>query len=105
MIKFEDMIKKREKHKEEERELQRKLNRMRIEELRVKGIEPMFDEGGNSLVPPKKPTYDHPNTMENSTATVLWIVVMLVGSIFKGNWVIWIVATIIWLKFITRHKK
>lgn len=105
MITFEDMIKEREKHKEEEKEFQRKLNRMRIEELRAKGLEPMFDEDGNSLVPPKKPTYDHPNTMENSTATVLWIVVMLVGSIFKGNWVIWIVATIIWLKFITRHKK
>ena len=81
------------------KEREERLDRERLEELEKKGI-----------VPPDPSTYpkkycDHPNTMENSTATVLWIVVMLVGSIFKGNWVIWIVATIIWLKFITRHKK
>ena len=88
-----DEVEKKFKEKEEKREKER------LEELAKKGI-----------VPPDPSTYpkkycDHPNTMENSTATVLWIVVMLVGSIFKGNWVIWIVATIIWFKFITRHKK
>ena len=45
---------------------------------------------------------DHPDTMENSTATVLWIVVMLVGAIFKDRWLIWIFATIVWLCFINR---
>ena len=105
MITFDDMIKEREKHAEEEKEFRRKLNRLHMEELRKKGIEPMFDEDGNSLVPPKKPTYDHPNTMENSTATILWIVVMIVGSIFKGNWMIWIIATVIWFRFITRHSR
>ena len=59
------------------------------------------------ILPPDPKTYpkqrcDSPYTMEDSTATVLWIVVLLVGSIFKGNWIIWIVATIIWLKFISR---
>lgn len=48
--------------------------------------------------------YDHPNSLENSEATILWIVVMAVATIFKGNWIIWIVATIIWRKYITRHK-
>lgn len=105
MITYDDIIKEREKHKEEDEEFQRHLRKLRIEELRAKGVEPLFDEDGNSLVPEKKPTYDHPNTMENSTATVLWIVVMVVGSIFKGNWIIWIVATIVWFNFITRHKK
>jgi hypothetical protein len=47
---------------------------------------------------------DSPYTMENGTATFFWLVVMAVGSIFKGNWVIWIIATIVWWKFITRHK-
>ena len=47
---------------------------------------------------------DSPYTMENGTATLFWIVIMAVGSIFKNNWIIWIVATIIWWKFITRHK-
>jgi hypothetical protein len=105
MITFDDMIEERKKHEEEEKEFQRELNRLRMEDLRKNGIEPTFDEDGNSIIPPKKETWDHPNTMENSTATILWIVVMLVGSIFKGNWVIWIIATVVWAKFITRHNK
>ena len=48
--------------------------------------------------------YDHPNSLENDEATILWIVVMAVATIFKGNWVIWIVATIIWRRHINRHK-
>ena len=48
---------------------------------------------------------DHPNSLENSEATILWVIVMLVGSIFKGNWMIWIVATFIWWRYITRHKR
>lgn len=48
--------------------------------------------------------YDHPNSLENSEATIIWIIVMAVATIFKGNWIIWIVATIIWRRYITRHK-
>lgn len=48
--------------------------------------------------------YDHPNSLENTEATIIWIVVMAVATIFKGNWIIWIIATIIWLRYITRHK-
>ena len=48
--------------------------------------------------------YDHPNSLENEEATIIWIVVMVIATIFKGNWIIWIVATIIWRKYITRHK-
>ena len=63
----------------------------------------------NGIVPPDPEKYpkqrcDSPYTIEDSTATVLWIVIMLVGSIFKGNWIIWTVATYIWFKFITRYK-
>lgn len=47
---------------------------------------------------------DHPNSLENDEATILWIVVMAIATIFKGNWIIWIIATIIWRKYITRHK-
>lgn len=48
---------------------------------------------------------DHPNSLENDEATVLWLVVMAVATIFKGNWLIWIIATIIWRRYITRHKR
>ena len=48
---------------------------------------------------------DHPNSLENNEATILWLIVMAVATIFKFNWIIWIVATIIWRKYITRHKR
>ena len=48
---------------------------------------------------------DHPNSLENSEATIIWIAVMAVGTIFKGNWIIWIVATVIWWRYITRHTR
>lgn len=48
--------------------------------------------------------YDHPNSLENNEATMLWVIVMIIGTIFKGNWIIWIIATIIWRKYVTRHK-
>lgn len=48
---------------------------------------------------------DHPNSLENDEATVIWVVVMAVATIFRVNWLIWIVATIIWRRYITRHKR
>lgn len=88
----------REKWKKERKEFNKKIEEISRKEWEKKGIKPV--EIGK--IPPER--CDHPNTIEDSTATVLWIVVMLVGSIFKGNWVIWIIATIVWFRFITRYK-
>lgn len=60
-----------------------------------KGSKPSIDDFEN---------YDHPNSLENDEATILWVIVMAVATIFKGNWIIWIIATIIWRRYITRHK-
>lgn len=48
---------------------------------------------------------DHPSTMENSTATVLYIIIMLVGIIFTDGWLIWIFASIVYFRFITRYER
>ena len=96
---MEEMRKYTEKYKKEQEVLNKRLEELRFKELEASGLKP-FD---NSNVPVKY--VDHPNTIENSTATFFYVVVMLVGSIFKGNWVIWIIATVIWAKFITRHDK
>ena len=93
----EEMNEWRKEWKKEKEAREKKLEEIRRKEWEKKGIKPI--EVGE---PPKK-RCDHPNTMEDSTATVVWIVVMLVGAIFKGNWVIWIIATMIWWKFITRY--
>lgn len=87
------------KQNKERREREKSWEQERLKELEAKGIKP-FDV---SQLPPER--CDSPYTMEDSTATVLWIVVMVVGSIFKGNWIIWIISTVIWFKFITRYNK
>lgn len=46
---------------------------------------------------------DHPDTLSNAEATVLFIVVMIGGSIFKDRIFIWIPAIIMYFKHITRH--
>ena len=51
----------------------------------------------------KKKYFDHPNTMENGTATFFWIVSLIAGALFKDGWMIWVISTFIWLRFITRH--
>ena len=49
--------------------------------------------------------HDHPNTMENSTATFIYIIIMVIGSIFKDAILIWITASLIYFNFIFRHEK
>lgn len=62
----------------------------------------------NHLLEEKKKDFygdcDHPSTMENGTATILWIGAMVVSLLFKGGWALCIFETIVWWKFITRHK-
>jgi hypothetical protein len=96
---YEEMRELRQKREREREEFNKKREEMRIKELEAKGIKP-FDI---SQVPPQR--CDHPNTMEDSTATILWVVVMIISLLFKGGWALCILETIIWIKFITRYKK
>lgn len=48
---------------------------------------------------------DSPYAMENSTATILYILAMIIGTLFKDRWLIYITATCIYVKFITRHTR
>jgi hypothetical protein len=57
------------------------------------------------LIPPKKPQYDSPYAMENSTATFLYIATMIIGTLFQDRILVYVAATIIWWKYITRHKE
>jgi hypothetical protein len=43
----------------------------------------------------------HPTRRADTTpGTILYITAMIVGSIFKGNWVIWIIATVFYLAYL-----
>jgi hypothetical protein len=48
---------------------------------------------------------DKPCTMDNSVATIWYIIIMVVGAVFKDRWLIWIVATVIWRSHINRKKR
>jgi hypothetical protein len=49
--------------------------------------------------------HDHPNTMENGPAIMLYIFTMVGGAIFNDRWLIWIIATILFIRFMTRHSR
>lgn len=49
------------------------------------------------------PKYDSIYTMETGSAVVLYIIVMVGGAIFNDRWLIWIVATFVFLKYLFRH--
>ena len=81
----------------ERKEREDRRYQVRLSEMNKMGLKP-FDK---SQCPKKR--CDHPNTMEDSTATVLWIVLMIVSMLFKGGWALCVFETIVWLKFITRY--
>ena len=91
-----ELLDESDKKRKEQKERQ---NQERLERLKEMGIKP-FD---TNQVPPRR--CDHPNTMEDSTATFFWVVAMIISLLFKGGWILCILETIIWLKFITRYKK
>ena len=88
---------------------EKEMEKLWRQELIERGYTPQWDENGNSTHPDKDKDFygdcDHPSTMENSTATVLWIVAMFVSLLFKGGWALCILETVAWWKHITRHKK
>lgn len=96
MLSFEQYQEISRKIREEEQKRQERLELIRKEELRKRGVDP-------DLQPPIKPKYDHPCTPDDGFITTLYIVGMIASLIFKGFWILWIVLTIFYVKFITRH--
>lgn len=99
---LEDYKKIADENKKKKDKLHEECEEARRKELEKQGI--IVDSSGD-----KKEKFhgdcDHPNTMENGTAVFLYVIVMIIGAIFNDRWLIWIVATAVFLKFITRHKK
>ena len=79
-------------------EFNRRLEEEHFKRMAEKGIPP-FDV---SRVPKKKILPY--NSLDPDTATVIYVIVMLVGTIFKGNWASWIVATIVWRLHLAKYK-
>jgi hypothetical protein len=47
----------------------------------------------------------NPNSLGDGEAVTLWLVVMAVGTIFKGNWFIWIIATLLLIRHFTYESR
>lgn len=47
---------------------------------------------------------DKPGTMDNATATIWYIIIMVVGAVFNDRLLIWIMASVIYFPFINRRK-
>lgn len=52
---------------------------------------------------PNKRHYDHPNSLDDGEATVLWLIGMGVSLLFKGGWIMCVVLTVVWFNYISRH--
>ena len=82
--------------KEEEKRIFEIRNNIRNEELRKMGV----SHTAQKMV---KPKYDHPSTPDDGFVTVLYIVGMVASLMFKEFWIPWILLTVGYTKFITRH--
>jgi hypothetical protein len=96
MMSFEECQEWGKKVKEEKEELNKKMVRIRENELRKMGINP-----DNQRVIKQK--YDHPSMPEDGAVTFLYLVCMIGSLIFKDFWIPWFILTVLYGKFITRH--
>lgn len=99
MLSLEDYMRIGKAIREDEKARNERLAEVRRKELKKQGI----------ILEEKKDNFhgdcDSPYTMENIPATILYIIVMIGGSIFYDRVYIWIGATVVWLLFITRHMR
>ena len=82
--------------REQRRKDQEYIESVRRSELSKRGI----DLNTQNI---SKPQWDHPCTPSDGFGTVLYIASMIGSLIFKQWYLGWIVLTILYIKFITRH--
>lgn len=76
--------------------LKKEKEQRKLEEMKRLGITPQ---------PPQKPTFHNLYGFNPDEATLLYIFVMIGGSIFHDRIGIWILATFLWLRHIMSFKK
>lgn len=59
-----------------------------------------------NLVESQEPQqYEHPDAMSIGSGIAWYIVAMIVSSLFKGNWALWIIITIIFINWYKKKPK
>lgn len=100
MMSFEECQEWGRRMRAEKEVFEKKQMEIRNRELRKQGIEPSTKK---SIVSKKPHEYDHPSTPDDGFVTFLYIIGMIASLIFKDFWIPWIMLTIAYGKFITRH--
>lgn len=80
-------------------EVKRKQDETRYNNAKANGLEPYH------INRDLHETHDSIYTIDNDSATLLYIIVMLGGLIFQDRLVIWIGATIVYFLHLTRHNR
>ena len=96
MMSFEEAQAMGKRIREEEQRRFEMRKKIRDDELRKMGINPDTQKF-------IKPKHDHPGTPEDGFVAILYIIGMVGSLIFKDFWIAWIILTICYGKFITRH--
>lgn len=87
-------------------------NRKKINQEMEEYYRKKAEENGQVIPPPDTRTWEEKNfvendkwgTMDNGTATIWYIIIMVVGAVFNDRLMIWIVATIVWWCHINRKE-
>lgn len=96
MMSFEEQQEYGRKMRAEQEAFKKRQEEIRLAELRKQGIDPASLEAA-----PEK--WDHPCTPDDGFVTFIYIVGMIAVMIFKDFWIAWIMMTLGYVKFITRH--
>ncbi len=98
---LEEMRKMHERIAKEEQERKEMLQEIHRQWLKDQGLTPL--EPKNNGKDNFFGKCNHPNDMENGPAFILYLIVMIGGSIFNDRWLLWIVATIVYLRWLIKH--
>lgn len=96
MMSFEECQEMGRRIREEEQKRNRRMETIRKDQLIKRGIS--VDNKKTT-----KPKYDHPSTPDDGFVTFVYIAAMIGSLIFKSFWMIWIVLSVAYGMFITRH--
>lgn len=100
MMSFEECQEWGKRMRAERAEFEKKQMEIRNNELRKQGV----DLDTIKPIKNKQPwEYDHPSTPDDGFVTFLYIIAMIGSLIFKDFLVLWVMLSVTYGKFITRH--
>lgn len=99
MLSFEQYQEIGRKNREYKKQLDIHLSDVRKQELKKMGVELTDNSDNDDFYGDCDSVY----AMDDVSATILYLFIMIVAAIFNERWVVWSFATVVWLCHIFRH--